>query len=78
MFYPPKKMFAGNIKMLGGPHVARGLDVALAFYTPTLILIKKNLRLLDFPKLDLIEWERFFHTGIYDVRSDVAIFNVVT
>jgi len=28
MFYPPKKMIAGNIKMLGGPHVARGLDVA--------------------------------------------------
>jgi len=30
MFYQYKKMFAGHIKVLGGPHVARGPDVAQA------------------------------------------------
>ncbi len=30
MLYEPKKMFAGHIKVLGGPHVAREPDVAQA------------------------------------------------
>jgi len=30
-FYQSKKMFAGHIKVLGGPHVARGPDVAQAW-----------------------------------------------
>jgi len=30
MFYQPKKMFAGHIKLHGGPHVARGPEVAQA------------------------------------------------
>jgi len=29
-FYQSKKIFAGHIKVLGGPHVARGPDVAQA------------------------------------------------
>ncbi len=31
MFYHPKKLFAGHIKVLGGPYVARGPDVAQAW-----------------------------------------------
>jgi len=34
MFYQPKKMFAGHINVLGGPHVARGPDVAQACSIP--------------------------------------------
>jgi hypothetical protein len=30
MFYQLKKTFAGRIKVLGGPHVAHGLDIAQA------------------------------------------------
>ncbi len=30
MLYQPKKMFAGHIKLLGGPHVACGPEVAQA------------------------------------------------
>jgi len=30
MFYQLKKTFAGHVKVLGGPHVARGPDVAQA------------------------------------------------
>ncbi len=31
MFYKPKKMFTGHTKVLGGPYVARGPDVAQAW-----------------------------------------------
>jgi len=31
MFRQPKKMFVGHIKVLGGPHVARGPEVAQAW-----------------------------------------------
>jgi len=30
MFYQPKKMFAGDVKVLGEPHVARGPAVPQA------------------------------------------------
>jgi len=30
MFYQPKKMFAGHTKVLGGPYVANGTNVAQA------------------------------------------------
>ena len=30
MFCQPKKIFTGHIKVLGGPHVARGPDIAQA------------------------------------------------
>ena len=30
MFYKPKQIIAGHIKVPGGPHVARGPDVAQA------------------------------------------------
>jgi hypothetical protein len=36
MFWQPKKMFEGHIKVLGGPHVARGPDVAQACYRVSL------------------------------------------
>ncbi len=32
MLYQTKEMFAGHIKVFGGPHVARGPDVAQACY----------------------------------------------
>ena len=32
MFYHFEKMFAGHIKVLGGPHVARGPDVAQGWF----------------------------------------------
>ncbi len=35
MFYQLKKMFAGHIKVLRGPHVARGPDVAQAWSNAT-------------------------------------------
>jgi len=31
MFYKLKQVFSGRITVLGGPHVARGLDVAQAW-----------------------------------------------
>jgi hypothetical protein len=36
MFYKLKKVFAGHIKVLGGPHVARGQDVAKAWFRQSL------------------------------------------
>jgi hypothetical protein len=35
MFYQTKKNVRGHIKVLGGPHVARGPDVAQAWFRPS-------------------------------------------
>ena len=42
MFYPIKKTFAGHIKVLGGPHVARGPDVAQVCHKVTSVKLGYN------------------------------------
>jgi len=37
MFYKPQKVFAGHIKVLGGPHVARRPDVAQTWFRPMVV-----------------------------------------
>jgi len=41
MLYQPKKMFAGNTKVLGGPYVARGPNVAQAWLIALTPIAKK-------------------------------------
>ncbi len=45
-------MFAGHIKMLGGPHVARGPDVAHACSTAKTEFVDVNFYLVVIIKLD--------------------------
>jgi len=41
MFFQPNKMFAGQIKVLGGPYVVRGSDVCLGLKSERNILYIK-------------------------------------
>ena len=46
MLYQPKEMLAGHIKVFGGPHVARGPDVAQACSKGTFATLQNNKTIL--------------------------------
>ena len=64
-FWQLKKMFAGHIKVLGGPHVARGPDFAQPCPRGLLKYVKfdvveKFFRLSNVGRNTALKWEAMF------------------